>query len=75
MTFLKHRAFDRSPVGWRHPHVLTHPPGPGAVGVSGEHALSAAQVVGTVGHGNLHQSSVGRHEEQTLQGRGVGVGG
>lgn len=65
-------ASDRSPVRRRHPHVLTQPPGPSTVGVPGQHALSTAQVVGTVGHRNLHQSRVGRHEEQTLQGWGWG---
>lgn len=60
---------DLSPVRWSHPDVPTQPPSPGAVGVSGQHALSAAQVVGAVGHRNLHQPGVGRHKQQTLQGR------
>ena len=58
---------DFSPVGWSHPDVPAQPPGPGAVGVSGQHALAAAQVVGTVGYGNLHQARVRRHKQQTLQ--------
>lgn len=59
------------PVRWSHPDVPALPPGPGAVGISGQHTLSTAQVVGTVGHRNLHQPRVGGHKQQTLQMRSV----
>lgn len=60
---------DLLPVRRSHPDVPTQPPGPSTVGVSGQHALSTAQVVGAVGHRNLHQPRVGRHKQQTLQRR------
>lgn len=55
------------PVGWSHPHVSTQPAGPGTIRISGQHTLSAAKVVGAVGHRNLHQPRVGRHKQQALQ--------